>query len=337
MDSVGVMTDARIVYASPDNLYLATERWADRPPPATPTEPQPRTSRPPSTASTSPTRPARATAAAAQVSGYLLNQWSLSEYDGVLRVVSTDAPAWFDSSDSTRVVADDAAPRRRCAQPGRPRRQPRQGRARLRGPLRRRRPRTSSRSSRSTRSTPSTSPTRRGRACSASSSSRATRPTCTRSATTCCSGSGRTSTTRAGRPARSSRSSTSPTSGTRRGWLTRRSVRAGPRRSPTTMPSSSGRRTGLVVVPFDQRAVGYRVGRAHGIAARRPDHAPRRNGNAAAITRSVVVGDSVFTISDAGVASSSLATLAPRAGRRSRRLSRRCRSPACARPPPAAT
>ena len=35
------------------------------------------------------------------MSGYLLNQWSLSEYDGVLRVVSTDAPAWFDSSDST--------------------------------------------------------------------------------------------------------------------------------------------------------------------------------------------------------------------------------------------
>ena len=35
------------------------------------------------------------------MSGYLLNQWSLSEYDGVLRVVSTDAPAWFESSDSS--------------------------------------------------------------------------------------------------------------------------------------------------------------------------------------------------------------------------------------------
>ena len=33
VDSVGVMTDARIVYASPANLYLATERWGDRPPP----------------------------------------------------------------------------------------------------------------------------------------------------------------------------------------------------------------------------------------------------------------------------------------------------------------
>ena len=29
------------------------------------------------------------------VSGYLLNQWSLSEYRGVLRVVSTETPAWW--------------------------------------------------------------------------------------------------------------------------------------------------------------------------------------------------------------------------------------------------
>ena len=136
VNSVGVMTDARIVYASPDNLYLATERWADRPRPETPTEPQP-------SVTTAIHRfdisdPTRTTyRGSGQVSGYLLNQWSLSEYDGVLRVVSTDAPAWFDSSDSSAVVADDAAPRRRRAQPDRPRRQSRQGRARLRGPLRR--------------------------------------------------------------------------------------------------------------------------------------------------------------------------------------------------------
>ena len=98
VDSVGVMTDARIVYASPGNLYLATERWADRPPPDTPTEPQP------SAVTTTihrfdisnPTRTRYR--GSGQVSGYLLNQWSLSEYDGVLRVVSTEAPAWFDSS-----------------------------------------------------------------------------------------------------------------------------------------------------------------------------------------------------------------------------------------------
>ena len=33
VDSTAVMTDGRIVYASPESLYVATERWADRPDP----------------------------------------------------------------------------------------------------------------------------------------------------------------------------------------------------------------------------------------------------------------------------------------------------------------
>ena len=68
--------------------------------------------------------------------------------------------------------------------------------------------------------------------------------------------------------------------------------------------------TGLVVVPFYQRAVGYRVDRAHGLQLVGRITQPAA-ANGAAITRSVVVGGSVFTISDAGVASNSLATLAP--------------------------
>src|SRR5213076_2594532 len=40
VDSVAVMTDARIVYASPRSLYVATERWADRPAPAAPVLPR---------------------------------------------------------------------------------------------------------------------------------------------------------------------------------------------------------------------------------------------------------------------------------------------------------
>ena len=66
VDSVGVMTDARIVYASPDNLYLATERWADRPSAGDADGAAAERHAPPSTASTSPTRRARATAAAAR-------------------------------------------------------------------------------------------------------------------------------------------------------------------------------------------------------------------------------------------------------------------------------
>ena len=101
VDSIGVMTDARIVYASQGNLYLATERWAERPLPATPTKPQQQD------VTTAIHRfdisdPDRTRyRGSGQVSGYLLNQWSLSENAGILRVVSTDAPAWFSTSDST--------------------------------------------------------------------------------------------------------------------------------------------------------------------------------------------------------------------------------------------
>ncbi len=70
-------------------------------------------------------------------------------------------------------------------------------------------------------------------------------------------------------------------------------------------------RTGLVVVPFMDRAVGYRVGRKAGIdLVGRITHAA---GTAVGtpIRRAAVVGSSVFTVSDAGVASSALTTLAP--------------------------
>ena len=36
-----------------------------------------------------------------EVSGYLLSQWSLSEYRGVLRVVSTESPAWWGAGGET--------------------------------------------------------------------------------------------------------------------------------------------------------------------------------------------------------------------------------------------
>src|SRR3954452_19373494 len=100
VDSVGVMTDARIVYASQASLYVATERWADRPDPAQPTEEQ-------SGVQTqihafdisSPTKTVYE--GTGSVSGFLLSQWSLSEFGGALRVVSTETPAWWgDGGDS---------------------------------------------------------------------------------------------------------------------------------------------------------------------------------------------------------------------------------------------
>jgi len=94
VDSTGIMTDGRIVYASPSTLYVTTEPWSARPLPATPT-------RAPSGAETEihafdisdPTKTRYL--GDGTVPGYLLSQWSLSEFHGVLRVVSTQTPAWW--------------------------------------------------------------------------------------------------------------------------------------------------------------------------------------------------------------------------------------------------
>jgi uncharacterized secreted protein with C-terminal beta-propeller domain len=95
--STSVMTDGRIVYASPESLYVATERWSARPLPEQPTQ-----ERDGATTEihkfdiSSPT--ITHYRGSGTVSGYLLNQWSLSEYRGVLRVVSTEQPAWWGPS-----------------------------------------------------------------------------------------------------------------------------------------------------------------------------------------------------------------------------------------------
>jgi uncharacterized secreted protein with C-terminal beta-propeller domain len=70
-------------------------------------------------------------------------------------------------------------------------------------------------------------------------------------------------------------------------------------------------KTGLVVIPFEQRAVGYRVSRARGISSVGTiDHEAGKLAFTPGIRRSLVVRNAVLTVSDAGVKSSSLATLA---------------------------
>ena len=100
VDSAAVMTDGRIVYASPESLYVATERWADRPDPDTPTKPESgvRTEIHKFDISSPVKTQYRGSGT---VSGYLLSQWSLSEYRGVLRVVSTESPAWWGAGRET--------------------------------------------------------------------------------------------------------------------------------------------------------------------------------------------------------------------------------------------
>ena len=113
VDSDGLMTDAQTVYASPRSLYVATERWVD---PSTSPE------RVPSGRATAIHRfdasePSSTTyRASGEVLGYLLNHWSLSEYRGVLRVASTSDPVWLESgppadSESQVTVLDERAGR----------------------------------------------------------------------------------------------------------------------------------------------------------------------------------------------------------------------------------
>jgi hypothetical protein len=93
VDSDSLMTDAQTIYASKRSLFVATERWLD------PTEADP----------DALVDPGRFTAihrfdisdpesaeyrASGQVRGFVLNQFSLSEHEGVLRVATTEQPPW---------------------------------------------------------------------------------------------------------------------------------------------------------------------------------------------------------------------------------------------------
>jgi uncharacterized secreted protein with C-terminal beta-propeller domain len=92
VDSDAVMTDGQTVYASKDSLYVATEKAMVE---------QPSTQAPPQGQQTeihkfdisSPDETSYV--GSGVVTGTLLNQYSLSEHDGLLRVASTQAPLWW--------------------------------------------------------------------------------------------------------------------------------------------------------------------------------------------------------------------------------------------------
>jgi hypothetical protein len=97
IDSDALMMGSGTVYGSADALYLASQSWLAIPL-AGAVRPQPTgitteidkfdTSQPDKTSYV----------ASGTVSGFLLNQWSLSEYKGNLRVASTELPPWWDPS-----------------------------------------------------------------------------------------------------------------------------------------------------------------------------------------------------------------------------------------------
>jgi hypothetical protein len=98
IDADALMSDAQIVYASPRSLYVATQRFlsapdsgTDLPPPLTTAIHRFDTADPDTTRYR----------ASGQVPGYLLNQFSMSEHAGELRIASTDSPVWWNGGART--------------------------------------------------------------------------------------------------------------------------------------------------------------------------------------------------------------------------------------------
>jgi hypothetical protein len=91
VDSDALMTDAQTIYANATSLFIATERWVD---PRTQADDLP-TGRM-TTIHRFATRAKDSTvyASSGTVPGYILNQFSLSDYKGFLRVATTDTPQW---------------------------------------------------------------------------------------------------------------------------------------------------------------------------------------------------------------------------------------------------
>ena len=93
VDSDAILADASTVYASQNRMYFATERWTD-----------------PTVLASDGAPPGRSTTihgfdvskpdvtgyvGSGGVRGYLLNQFSMSEHKGALRVATTEDPPWF--------------------------------------------------------------------------------------------------------------------------------------------------------------------------------------------------------------------------------------------------
>jgi uncharacterized secreted protein with C-terminal beta-propeller domain len=312
VDSVAVMTDGRIVYASPESLYVATERWADRPSPDKPmTEKDGVRTQIHKFDISSPQRTQYR--GSGDVTGYLLSQWSLSEFKGVLRVVSTESPAWWTGGqpESESFLTTLRASGGALVQAGRIGglgKGERVYAVRMIGdtgyvvtfkqidPL----------------YTVDLSLPERPRVLGdlkIPGYSAYLHPI----GEDLLLGVGQ-DVSEEGRPLGTQISLfdvsnlRSPTRVAKEhlglGWSEAESDHHAFLYWP---------RTGLVVIPFEQRAVGYRVGRARGIdPAGRIEHEAGKPGWTPGVRRSMVVRDSVLTVSDAGVKSSSLATLAER-------------------------
>ncbi|MGF1596562.1 MAG: beta-propeller domain-containing protein [Acidimicrobiales bacterium] len=121
-DAVSVFTDAQTVYASTDRVAVATPRWPTYGPGGVVEDDDGHDY---STAihTFDITDPARADyVASGSVRGHLLNQYSLSEYEGHLRVATTDGAPWWGGSGESEsfvtVLAEEGDALRQVGQVG---------------------------------------------------------------------------------------------------------------------------------------------------------------------------------------------------------------------------
>jgi beta propeller domain-containing protein len=92
LDSDSLMTDAQTIYASKRSLFVAAERWFD--PTVSDPEQQVEAGRFTAIHKFALDSESAEYRASGDVRGFVLNQFSLSEHDGALRVATTDQPPW---------------------------------------------------------------------------------------------------------------------------------------------------------------------------------------------------------------------------------------------------
>jgi uncharacterized secreted protein with C-terminal beta-propeller domain len=101
VDADALMTDGQTVYASQDRLYVASERWLGYDPSRREVLDEASTG----LHAFSTEREGETNyVGSGEVPGYLLNQWSLSEHEGVLRAATTSMPPWDGGARSSSAV-----------------------------------------------------------------------------------------------------------------------------------------------------------------------------------------------------------------------------------------
>ena len=99
-NSIGLMAEGQTIYASHDNLYIATSPWMAWRVPLSEDDIDKTDSFSTQIHMFDTTRPDTTTyVASGDVEGTLLSQWSMDEYQGTLRVVVTDENPWWGSSE----------------------------------------------------------------------------------------------------------------------------------------------------------------------------------------------------------------------------------------------